>query len=103
MKKIDIAKLNRANTDIWQMILKGLKTKNLAVIEQNLKRLHSLQKYYTDLLNFNEFEIEALKNDLEAERYLSSTFEKEWIESVSKKSGTYEIMKSRIEETFKEL
>jgi hypothetical protein len=103
MKKVDIAKLNRANADIWQMILTGLKTKNFAVLEQNLKRLHSLQKYYADLLNFNDYEIQALKNDLEAERYLSSTLEKEWMEQVSKRSGTYEIMKDRIEETFKSI
>lgn len=101
MDKKDITKLNRSSKDIWALIEVGIKTKNFALLEKNLKRLASLQAYYLELLNFNDYEIQGLKNDLLAERYLTSTFEKEWLEGVLKRSGTYERLKDRIEETFK--
>ena len=84
------------------MLEVGLKSKNFAIIEKNLQRLASLQKYYTDLINYQEFEITALRIDLEAERILTSSYEKEWLEGVSKRSGTYDNTKQRIEELFKE-
>lgn len=101
MEKKDIIKVNKASKDIWAMVELGMKTKNFALLEKNLKRLASLQKYYLELLNLNDYEIQALRNDLLAERYITSTFEKEWLEGVSKRSGSYEKLKDRIEETFK--
>ena len=103
MEKKDITKLNRANKDIWAMIKIGLESGNLALLEKNLKRLHSLQAYYMELLNFNDYEIQALKNDLIAERHLTTSFEKEWLEGVQKRSGTYEVMKDRMSELFNDL
>lgn len=103
MEKKDIIKLNRANKDIWAMIKIGMETKNLALLEKNLKRLHSLQSYYMELLNFNDYEIQALRNDLIAERILTQSFEKEWLEAVQNRSGTYDVMKDRMAELFKDL
>jgi hypothetical protein len=103
MEKKNIAKLNRANKDIWAMIKIGLESGNLALLEKNLKRLHALQSYYMELLNFNDYEIQALKNDLIAERYLTTSFEKEWLEGVQKRSGTYDMMKDRMNELFNDL
>ena len=103
MEKKNITKLNRANKDIWAMIKIGLESKNMAVLEKNLKRLHALQSYYMELLNFNDYEIEALRNDLIAERYLTTSFEKEWLEGVQKRSGTYDVMKDRMNELFQDL
>ena len=103
MEKKNITKLNRANKDIWAMIKIGLESENMALLEKNLKRLHALQSYYMELLNFNDYEIQALKNDLMAERYLTTTFEKEWLEGVQKRSGTYDVMKDRMNELFNDL
>jgi hypothetical protein len=103
MEKKNITKLNRANKDIWAMIKIGLESGNLALLEKNLKRLHALQSYYMELLNFNDYEIQALKNDLIAERYLTASFEKEWLEGVQKRSGTYHVMKDRMNELFQDL
>lgn len=100
MKKKEIALLNRANKDIWALLEVGLKTKNFAILEKNLHRLASLQKYYTDLLNYQEFEIIALQNDLDAERHLTNDYEKEWLEGISKRLGSFENTKERIEELF---
>lgn len=102
MEKKDITQLNRANKDIWAMIKIGLESGNLALLEKNLRRLYSLQSYYMKLLNFNDYEIQALKNDLIAERLLTTSFEKEWLEGVQKRTGTYEVMKDRMNELFKD-
>ena len=101
MKKIELAKLNKANKDIWALIDAGLKTKNFAILEKNLKRLHSLQAYYIDLLNFNDYEIVSLQNDLNAESAMRQAFEKDFFEGVAKRNGNYELLKDRIDEIFK--
>ena len=100
MKKIDIAKLNRSNKDIWAMIQVGLETRNFALLEKNLKRLHSLQAYYLDLLNRQSQEIRELEGELKAEKAILDLMEKEWLIEVSKRTGTYQNLINRIEETF---
>lgn len=100
MKKIDIAKLNRSNKDIWVLIEQAVKTKNFALIEKNLQRLHSLQEYYSKLLNFQDIEIRGLQGDLDAQTYLTSIFEKEWLEQVAKRSHSYDILKERIDKMY---
>lgn len=102
MEKKKVTDLNRANKDIWAMIKIGLESGNLALLEKNLKRLHSLQCYYMELLNLNDYEIQALKNELIAERHLTTSFEKEWLEGVQKRSGTFEVMKDRMNQLFKD-
>jgi len=101
MKKIDLAKLNRSNKDIWALIDIGLKTKNFAILEKNLRRLHSLQAYYINLLNLNDYEIVSLQNDLNVESAMRNSFEREFFEGVAKRNGNYELLKERIDEIFK--
>jgi len=101
MKKIDLAKLNRSNKDIWALIDIGLKTKNFAILEKNLKRLHGLQSYYIDLLNANDYEVVSLKNDLDAVSAVNYEFEKDWYIGVAKRNGNYDRLKERIDEIFK--
>lgn len=101
MKKIELAKLNRSNKDIWAMIEIGLKTKNFAILEKNLKRLHGLQSHYLDLLNYNDYEIVSLKNDLNAVSALLYNYEKDFFEGVAKRNGNYDRLKERIDEIFK--
>ena len=74
MEKKDITKLNRSNKDIWALIDQGLKTKNFAILEKNLKRIYLLQCYYIKLLNFQDHEIRELHNELISEISLSNSF-----------------------------
>jgi hypothetical protein len=97
-KKITTTQLNRANKDIWQSLKIAIDTKNWALLEKNLTRLHSLQAYYLERLNLSEIEIRGLQGDLNAEASLRHSFEKEWLEQVAKRAGTYEAMKDRINE-----
>jgi hypothetical protein len=100
MNKKRLTALNRSNKDIWALLQEGVKSRNLALIEVNLKRLNALQEEYLRLLNLNDFEIQGLKNELQAERELALSFEKEWITEVSKRNGTYERLKDRIDTLF---
>jgi hypothetical protein len=97
-KKITTTQLNRANKDIWQSLKIAIDTKNWALLEKNLTRLHSIQAYYLERLNLSEIEIRGLQGDLNAEASLRHSFEKEWLEQVAKRAGTYETMKDRINE-----
>jgi hypothetical protein len=100
-KKITTTQLNRANKDIWQSLKIAIDTKNWALLEKNLARLHSLQTHYLERLNLSEIEIRGLQGDLNAEASLRHSFEKEWLEQVAKRAGTYEAMKDRINEIWK--
>ena len=97
-KKITTTQLNRANKDIWQSMKIAIDTKNWALLEKNLTRLHSIQAYYLERLNLSEIEIRGLQGELNAEASLRHSFEKEWLEQVAKRAGTYEAMKDRINE-----
>jgi len=96
--KITTTQLNRAIKDIWQSLKIAIDTKNWALLEKNLARLHSLQSYYLERLNLSEIEIRGLQGDLNAEASMRHSFEKEWLEQVAKRAGTYEAMKDRINE-----
>jgi hypothetical protein len=100
MKKIDYAKLNRSNNDIWLNIHEALKDKNYPALEANLKRLFSLQKYYLDLLNFQNIENAQLKDNMASVQNSLNDYEKEWISEVAKRQGIYEDLKDRITKTF---
>lgn len=102
MKKIDIQKLNRSNNDIWLNLNEAIKDKNWPSIESNLNRLYALQKYYLNLLNFQDIEITQLKGNLSSVQNMLNDYEKEWITEVSKRAGIYESMKERINENFKQ-
>ena len=103
MKKLDLIKINRSNNDIWAMIQMALKTDNKALLEANLKRLSALQKYYLDLLNFQDSEISLLKDDNAFNQKLIDTYEKEWLIEVSKRNGIYDSLKERIRKQYKEV
>jgi hypothetical protein len=103
MKKIDFTKLNRSNSDIWGDLKMALKSKNFAVIESSLSRLYSLQKYYIDLLNFQDIEINQLKDLYKQESEIRESFEKEWLESLAVNSKNYEQLKERINATYREI
>jgi hypothetical protein len=103
MKKIEFTKLNRSNSDIWQMLKMAIETNNIAIIESNLSRLHALQKYYLDLLNFQDIEINQLKDLLAQETAIRESFEKEWLIDTAKKTNSYERLKERIQETYRQV
>jgi hypothetical protein len=100
MKKIDYAKLNRSNNNIWLNINEALKDKNYPALEANLKRLFSLQKYYIDLLNFQDIENAQLKDNMASVQNSLNDYEKEWITEVAKRQGIYENLKESINQTF---
>jgi hypothetical protein len=101
MKKINIQKLNRSNNDIWLNINEAIKSQNYNALERNFQRLYALQKYYLDLLNFQDIEINQLKDNLESVQSMLNDYEKEWITEVAKRGGIYEAMKERINENYK--
>ena len=100
MKKIDYSKLNRSNNDIWLNIHEALKDKNYPALEASLKRLFSLQKYYLNLLNFQDIENAQLKDNMASVQSSLDDYEKEWISEVAKRQGIYENLKIRINETW---
>ena len=102
MKKVDLAKLNMSNTVIWKNLDEALKTKNWALIENNLQRLYSLQKYYIDELNFIDTEIVQLTNMVKLAETRASQFEALWFKSIAKETGFYRTHKDLIDEIFKE-
>lgn len=102
MKKINYATLNRSNNDIWLNIHEALKDKNYPALEASLKRLFSLQKYYVDLLNFQNIENAQLKDNMASVQASLNDYEKEWITEVAKRQGIYENLKKRINQTFTE-
>ena len=87
--------------DIWAALNEAVKTKNLALIVKNIERLRALQKHYIDLLNFQDMEITILKDSLAHAEKQVTEFEKDWLEEVSKRTGSYERLKERIEKTFR--
>jgi hypothetical protein len=103
MKKLDLTKVNRSNIDIWADIKLALQSKNFTVLEASLTRLYSLQKYYLDLLNFQDMEINQLKDLYKQESEIRNSFEKEWLESLSVNSKNYEQLKKRINATYREI
>jgi hypothetical protein len=103
MKKLDLTKVNRSNNDIWADIKLALQSKNLTVLEASLTRLYSLQKYYVNLLNFQDMEINQLKDLYKQETQIRNSFEKEWLESLSVNSKNYEQLKKRINATYREI
>lgn len=103
MKKIEFTKLNRSNNDIWQILKMAVETNNIALIESSLSRLHALQKYYINLLNYQSIEINQLKDLLAQETAIRESFEMDWIIETAKKTNTYEELKKRISETYKQI
>ena len=103
MKKLDMVKINRSNSDIWGQMQIALKSGNIAVIERALGRMYALQKYYLDLLNFQDMEINQLKDHLATEQKTTESFEKEWLLSLTKNSPQYDSLKERIESQYKNI
>lgn len=103
MKKNDVVKVNKSNSDIWAMLKMAVETKNFALIESTLSRLHRLQKYYIDLITFQEIEINQLKDLLAQETEIRESFERDWLIDVAKKNNTYERLKERIDATYKKI
>jgi len=101
MKEFDPKKTNKSADNIWQLIQVALKERNMQVLELNLKRLFTLQKYYCELLNNQSHELKILRYE---ERYLNSVikdYEKKEFEQLCKDNGTYQALKSQIDEIFK--
>jgi putative protein kinase ArgK-like GTPase of G3E family len=103
MNKIDRYKINKANKDIWAMIDMAMKTDNRALLEANLTRLSALQKYYLDLLNFQDTEISLLKADTAFNQKLIDDRDKEWLIEVAKRNGIYDKLKERINTQYQEV
>lgn len=95
-----ILKVNKKNKDIWALIVTAIESKNIALIEKNLKRLYALQAWYIDLINQQQLEINGLKIELMADRILTEAREKEFIIEVAKRNGVYERLKEDIDRTF---
>jgi hypothetical protein len=85
------------------MIKMALDTNNKALLESSLSRLKALQKYYLDLLNFQDMESNQYKDLLAQETALRESFEKEWLIETAKKTNSYERLKERIQATYKSL
>jgi hypothetical protein len=101
MQKIDMVKINRSNKDIWQLLKMAIETNNIALIESSLERMYSLQKYYIDLLNFQDMEINRLKDHLTTEQKTNTLLDNEWVIEIAKRNTTqYENFKERIRETY---
>jgi hypothetical protein len=102
MKKLDIKKVNKSSGDIWKLIQISVQSKNWATLTQNINRMHALQVYYSELLTFQEWELNILKQE---ESYLNgklAEFEKQELIELMKIGGNYQTFKARVDELFKE-
>jgi hypothetical protein len=100
MKKLDIKTLNQTNLDIWSKIEIAYQQKNWALIAKNLKRLNALQGYYLRRLNLAEHENKELELMLKSYESQVNQYEKEWMEEVSKRNGTFDRVNDRLDELF---
>jgi hypothetical protein len=100
MKKLDIKTLNQTNQDIWAKLNIAYQQKNWALIEKNLKRLHALQGYYLSRLNLAEHEMRELDLMLKASQSQVNQYERNWMEEVSKRNGTFDRVNDRLDELF---
>lgn len=101
MLKLDITKVNRSNNDIWALLKVAIKTKNIALIETNLHRLHALQEYYIKTLNLQDIELRQMEAILKMKETETEKIEKEWITELAKKGNIYGRLKERIEDYYK--
>jgi hypothetical protein len=102
MKKLDIKTLNQTNKDIWSKLAIAYEQKNWALIAKNLKRLHGLQGYYLSRLNLAEQEIRELELMFKASESQVNQYERQWMEEVSKRNGTFDRVNQRLDELFGE-
>jgi hypothetical protein len=100
MKKLDIKTLNQTNQDIWSKLAIAYEQKNWALIAKNLKRLHALQGYYLSRLNLAEQENRELQLMVNASESQINQYEKQWMEEVSKRNGTFDRVNQRLDELF---
>ena len=100
MKKLDIKTLNQTNQDIWAKLVIAYEQKNWALIAKNLKRLHALQGYYLSRLNLAEQENRELQLMVNASELQINQYERQWIEEVSKRNGTFDRVNQRLDELF---
>jgi hypothetical protein len=100
MKKLDIKTLNQTNQDIWAKLKIAYEQKNWALIAKNLKRLHALQGYYLSRLNLAEHENKELELMLKSSESQVNQYEKQWMEEVSKRNGTFDRVNHRLDELF---
>lgn len=102
MKKLDIKTLNQTNQDIWSKLSLAYEQKNWALIAKNLKRLHSLQVYYLSRLNLAEYEVRELNLMVKSAESQINQQDREWMEEVSKRNGTFDRVNQRLDELFGE-
>jgi hypothetical protein len=95
MEKIAQAKLDRTFRDIWNLLEDGITTNNMAIIHQNLIRLHKLQLYYRDLLFFQDTEIIQLKEQIKYDTERMNLMETDFLNHHINKSQSYERIKQR--------
>jgi hypothetical protein len=100
MDSKNIQKMNDLNRDIWGMIVQAQQTKNWALMEQNLKRLYSLQKKYINLINIMDYELKGTTLMLQDEIRVRNQFEKQWFKDVAERNGSYQEMKENIDKYF---
>jgi hypothetical protein len=100
MNSKNIQKMNDLNRDIWGMIVQAQQTKNWALMEQNLKRLYSLQKKYINLINIMDYELKGTTLMLQDEIRVRNQFEKQWFKDVAERNGSYQEMKENIDKYF---
>ena len=82
------------------MIVQAQQTKNWALMEQNLKRLYSLQKKYINLINIMDYELKGTTLMLQDEIRVRNQFEKQWFKDVAERNGSYQEMKENIDKYF---
>ena len=100
MKKLDTKTLNQTNKDIWAKLAIAYEQKNWASIANNLKRLHALQGYYLSRLNLAEQEIRELELMVKSAESQINQQDREWMEEVSKRNGTFDRVNQRLDELF---
>tara|TARA_R110000772_G_scaffold145504_1_gene255466 strand:- start:18489 stop:18803 length:315 start_codon:yes stop_codon:yes gene_type:complete len=103
MKIQKVQKVNRASDDIWKLLRIAVDTKNWALLEKNLDRLHALQRYYCQTLTNQSGTINVLTADNEFLTNRGNRLEDENIILICKDKGfEYQTLKTKLDELFKE-
>lgn len=97
----DYKQANKLNSDLWALLSKAVKERNIPAIADNLDKFYALQKFYISKINRQDILIQQLKDNLQNEIELKTRFEIDWLSEISKRNGSYDDFKNRVNEVFK--
>lgn len=99
-----VLKINRSSDDIWKLLKIAVDTKNWALIEKNLDRLHALQRHYCEILTTQSGLNQVLEADNAYLRAKTNQLEDENLLLICKDKGfPYKELQKKLDGLYKEI